>query len=260
MPETEEISKLATILHQNGDKVLNALSKLSLNATLLQKINKEFELFLECDNNKDSNIFQVLANGNPRSQALQDLHFLYDFIQKTVGLKITNNVNLSLLDNKVDISKFKSIKYLEVKKVPVKEIVGLTVLQSQLESVICIKCLSRLEELLAECGGDNSVGFVWSELKEVVISYNNIKVLDTSIAFAPWLQVLDLSHNQLVNVNAIECLPNLKYINLSFNCLSSVPSFSKSARKKLLVLVIKNNYIEDLSGQRMFIKNMHHGV
>ncbi|KAL0271049.1 UNVERIFIED_CONTAM: hypothetical protein PYX00_008281 [Menopon gallinae] len=246
MPETEDISKLASILHQNGDKVLSALSKLSLNATLLQKINKEFELFLESSNDTDK--FQVLPSGNTSSQVLQDLHFLYDFIQKTVGLKITNSANLSLLDNKVDISKFKSIKYLEVKKVPVKEIVGLKVIQSQLESVVCIKCLSRLEELLAECGGDNSVGFVWSELKEAVISYNNIKVLDTSIAFAPWLQVLDLSHNKLVNVQAIECLPNLKYINLSFNCLSSVPSFSKSARKKLLVLVIKNNYIEDLSG------------
>lgn len=244
-----EISKLANILHQNGDKVLNALSKLALNATLLQKINKEFETLFQNGNKDNSSSFQVLATNNSNSQLIQDLQFLHDFFQKTVGLKLTNNANLSLLNNKIDISKFKNIKYLEIKKIPIKEVIGLKVIQSQLESIICIRCLSMLEELLAECGGDNTSGFVWSELKEAVLSYNNIKIVDTSVAFAPWLQVLDLSHNQINDVKAIECLPNLKYINLSFNCLDVIPTFSKSARKKMQVLVMKNNYIEDLTGE-----------
>lgn len=242
-----EISQLANILHKNGDKVLNALSKLSLNAVLLQKLNREFEVFLENLTNSEES-FQVIASTHGNSQILKDLHFLHDFIQKATGLKLTNNTSLPILDNKIDISKFKNIKYLEIKKIPIKEIIGLQSIQSQLQSIICIRCLSSVEDLLSKCGGDNSSGIVWSELAEAVLSFNHITIVDTSIALAPWLRVLDLSHNQITDVKAIECLPNLKYVNLSFNCLSALPTFNKSARKKIELLVIKNNYIEDLSG------------
>ncbi|KAK6631644.1 hypothetical protein RUM44_006173 [Polyplax serrata] len=246
---TSEISQLANILHQDGDKVLNALSKLSLNAILLQKLNKEFDLFLENLTDGEES-FHVVTPTHGNSQLLKDLNFLHDFIQKTVGLKLTHNPSLTLLNQKLDIGKFKSIKYLEIKKIPIKQIIGMKSIQSQLESIVCIRCLLSLEELLRECGGDNSKGFVWSELREAVLSFNNIKAIDTSIAFAPWLQVLDLSHNQITDVKAIECLPNLKYVNLSFNCIDVIPTFNKSARKKIELLVLKNNYIEDLSGIR----------
>lgn len=243
----EEISNLAHVLHENGDRILNGCSKLSVNAALLQKIGVQLASISTEGNFDGKASFEVLSPQHGRSRTVDQLLFLHDFFQKTLGLKLVNSANLLQSNAKIDLSKFKKLKYLELKRVPVKQLIGLKVVQHQVECIVCERGLSALEHLLAECGGDNSTGFVWSELKEAVLSFNEIKIVDSSVAFAPWLQVLDLSHNQIFDVNAIERLPNLKYVNLSYNSLCQIPLFNKSARKRMEVLVLKNNYIEDLN-------------
>lgn len=66
---------------------------------------------------------------------------------------------------------------------------------------------------------------------------------------APWLQIIDLSHNFITSAEELSCLPNLKYVNLGYNKLETVPSFNKAAAHCLQVLVLKNNYIENLNGK-----------
>lgn len=241
----DEISKLAHILHENGDKVLNGASKLSINAALLHDVT--FKLGEIGFVGRGNDPFEVLSPIHGLSRTMDHLQLLHDFFQKTVGLKVENSAKTLRPGDHIDLSKFKKLKYLELKRVPVKQIIGLKLVQHQIECIVCERGMTALEHLLAECGADNSTGFVWSELKEAVLSFNDIKIVDSSVAFAPRLQVLDLSHNQIVDVNAIERLPNLKYVNLSYNSLTVIPMFNNSARKQMQVLVLKNNYIEDLS-------------
>lgn len=242
-----EIANLANVLYENGDKILNGCCKLSMNAALLQNLCVELGNF-STEGVSASNQFEVLSPHHASSVSVDHLQFLHDIFQKTPGLKVVNHANLLPRNKKIDLSKFKKLKYLELKYVPVKQLIGLKQVQYQMECIICERGLSALEHLLAECGGDNSTGFVWSELTEAVLSFNDIKIVDSSVAFAPRLQVLDLSHNQIFDVNAIERLPNLKYVNLSFNSLCDIPVFNRSARKKIEVLILKNNYIESLQG------------
>lgn len=246
------ISNLASLLRENGDKVLNGQSKLCLTVSLLRNLNEAFTVIVE--NEEGCSAFHVINTNDTQVETLNDILFLHDFVQKTVGLKITNSaVTDDSNKGTLDICKFRNLKYLELRRVPVLLLHGIQSVRVQLQSIVCIHCIQRLEDLLLDCGADHSSGFVWSDLREAVFSYNGIDFLDCSLQFAPWLQILDLSHNKISQAEAIDCLPNLKYLNLSYNLLESVPVVNKEACRKLQVLVLKNNYIEDLSGKCVFI-------
>lgn len=246
------VSKLASLLRENGDKVLNGQSKLTLTVSLLRNLNKAFTAFVE--NDEGCSTFHVINTNDIQVEIFNDIQFLHDFVQKTVGLKISNSaVTLESDKGSLDICKFRNLKYLELKRVPVHQLHGIQSVRAQLQSIVCIHCIQRLEDLLLDCGADHSSGFVWSDLREAVFSYNGIDLLDCSLQFAPWLQILDLSHNKITQAEGIDCLPNLKYLNLSYNLLERVPVVNKDACRKLQVLVMRNNYIEDLSGTCDFI-------
>lgn len=101
---------------------------------------------------------------------------------------------------------------------------------------------------IAACGGDAGVGFVWASLRHLVLPHNALKCLDESLELAPWLQILDLSHNMITDAKEISCLSNLRYVNLGYNKLVQVPMFNKAVLHSLQVLVLKNNYIDNLIG------------
>ncbi|KAJ9593403.1 hypothetical protein L9F63_015029, partial [Diploptera punctata] len=242
-----DLSSLASLLRENGDKVINGKSKLSLTVTLLKHLNEAFTVLI--DNSENLNIsLQTTSKNISRDEMYRDTEFLYDFVQKTVSLKLTSSAPNVTTEEMLSVSKFKNIKYLELRKVPVHTLRGIQSIRAQLQSVVCIRSIKRLEDLLLDCGADHSSGFVWSDLREAVFSYNGIELLSRCLEFTPWLQILDLSHNRITCADQIDCLPNLKYLNLSYNLLETIPAIHKDACRKLQVLVIKNNYIENLSG------------
>ncbi|XP_076681070.1 serine/threonine-protein kinase 11-interacting protein isoform X3 [Andrena cerasifolii] len=243
--DVQEIVKLAKLLHQNGDKVLSASGKLSLSTTLLYNLNVAFSLIVDEPEDLESS-FQVCNSS--KFDIFRDLKFLHDFVQKTVGLKVTYCANNPRIP--VDITKFRCLKNLELKKINIELIKGLQGVRGQLESVILAgrKGICTVSQLLASCGRDAGIGFVWGSLKHLALPYNALEQLDTSLELAPWLQIIDLSHNLLTSADELSCLPNLKYVNLGYNKLEAVPTFNKAASHSLRVLVLKNNYMETLSG------------
>ncbi|XP_061933902.1 serine/threonine-protein kinase 11-interacting protein isoform X1 [Apis cerana] len=241
----QEILLLGKLLHQNGDKVLNSVGKLSLSTTLLCNLNSAFSLIVDGSEDLEAS-FQVCNSS--KIDIFRDLKFLHDFIQKTIGLKLIycpNNPNIP-----VDITKFRCLKHLELKKININSVKGLQDVRSQLESIICAgrKGVCTLKQLLANCGGDASIGFIWSSLKHLALPHNSLEQLDISLELVPWLQIIDLSHNLITSADQLSCLPNLKYVNLGYNKLETVPTFNETASHLLQVLVLKNNYIENLNG------------
>ncbi|XP_012140983.2 uncharacterized protein LOC100876018 isoform X1 [Megachile rotundata] len=241
----KEIMELGELLHRNGDKILSASSKLSLSSTLLYNLNEAF--FLIVDEPEDLEASFQVCNSS-KIAIFRDLKFLHDFVQKTVGLKVTycsKSPNVP-----IDITKFRHLKYLELKKINIDSVKGLQGIRGQLETVICTgqKGVCTVKQLLAACGGDAGIGFVWESLKHLALSHNALERLDTSLELAPWLQIIDLSHNFITSAEELSCLPNLKYVNLGYNKLETVPTFNKAALHHLQVLILKNNYIENLNG------------
>ncbi|XP_022910882.2 serine/threonine-protein kinase 11-interacting protein-like isoform X2 [Onthophagus taurus] len=247
LKEAEDLSK---ILKENGDEVLNATSKLCISSGLLRKMNESFKTIFNLNNslNNHNTNFHVLPQDDSMSIIDQflDIHLLYDFVQKTIGLKLFSDNNSNENESEVDISIFRNLKLLEVRKLSLNLLRGLKNLRTQLEYLICIKTMNNLKEVFENCGGDSVQGYVWNELKQVVFSHNGIDDLDASLEFLPQLNSIDLSHNQIQNADYINCLSNLNYLNLSFNCLTSIPNFSGELCTKLQTLIIRNNYIDDI--------------
>lgn len=232
-----EISKLASVLRENGDQVLNGQSKLTLSTTLLTSLNQGFALVVGQRDSMNSS-FQVLNNTNAKVDAFSDLQFLHDFVQRSGSLKLIPNSVGETCSDVVDISKFKNLKLLELYRVNIKSIVGLQSLRGQLQFLICIRSLSALDDVLVCCGADNGPPFVWRELREGVFSHNGLYALDNSLEYTPWLHTLDLSHNNISSVAQLNCLCNLKHLNLNYNKLESVPEFTGQLCNRLQVNII----------------------
>lgn len=142
---TPEIMELVRLLRQNGDKILNASSKLSLSTKLLHSLNEAFSLIVSESEDLDSS-FHVCNSS--KVDIFRDVKFLHDFVQKTVGLKVTHYS--SDVKVTIDISKFRHLKYLELKQISVELLKGLQSVRGQLESIVCAgrKGVSTIYQLL----------------------------------------------------------------------------------------------------------------
>ncbi|XP_015116002.1 serine/threonine-protein kinase 11-interacting protein isoform X2 [Diachasma alloeum] len=245
MPSMQEILELAGLLRKNGDQVLNGTSKLSLSTKLLHNLNDAFSLIVDDSKDLESS-FQVCNSSE--IEVFRDLKFLHDFVQKTISLKVSQTP----IDPKtsIDITKFRHLKYLELQKVCIDLVTGIQGVRGQLESISCTGGggVGSIGRLLTACGGDAGVGFVWASLKRLSLPYNGLGRLDKSLELAPWLQTLDLSHNFISTAGEIDCLPSLKHVNFGYNKLENVPRFNRGTYRTLQTLVLKNNYVETLSG------------
>lgn len=234
--DAEEITQLAFVLRRNGDKVLNGQGKLSLSVSLLNNLNRSFNLITEQQDALSSS-FQVI-NSNTNVEIFSDLRFLHDFLQRSVSLKlILGSNNSDDTQEVVDISIFRNLKFLELHKVRLSSVIGIQHLRARLQMLVCVRNVSSMKEILEECGADKSAGFLWNELKEAVFSHNGICALDSSLEFVPWLHTLDLSHNNIKCAHELNCLSNLKNLNLSYNKLESVPQFNGQICSRLQVRI-----------------------
>ncbi|XP_020810533.1 uncharacterized protein LOC110185865 isoform X1 [Drosophila serrata] len=251
--DPQKITELANLMRQNGDKILSSEFTLTLSGSLLRALNDSFTLIADTEigagagsHSQNQLSFQVVKSINAKSSVFPDLQLLHDFVQKTTLLKLTYFPSELHFEGAIDIAKFRALRRLEVHKINIGQVVGIQPLRGQLQHLICIKSLASVDDIITRCGGDNSNGFVWNELKSADFSYNSLRSVDTALEFAQHLQHLSLRHNKLTSVAAIKWLPHLKTLDISYNCLTHVPQFHMEACKRLQLLNISNNYVEEL--------------
>ncbi|XP_040888609.1 serine/threonine-protein kinase 11-interacting protein isoform X2 [Toxotes jaculatrix] len=240
------VHSLATLLRNDGDLVLDGSSTLTLPAASLQHLTRLFEQHLLSRSQQHG--FLALPSHPADTASLLQLQFLFDVLQKTISLKLINPPEM-ILQSVVKIFPFKSLKYLELKRIPPHCLEGLRGIYSQLEVFICSKSLSSLEELLSLCGGDLSSALPWLELHTLNFSYNSIICLDQSLSLLNVLKTLDLSHNKIQEcAEFLKPLSELEHLNLGYNCLQRAPTLGLSARAKLMTLILRNNELETING------------
>ncbi|XP_011482066.1 serine/threonine-protein kinase 11-interacting protein [Oryzias latipes] len=249
------VHSLATLLRNNGDVVLDGSSTLTLPAASLQQLTRLFEQHLLPRSHQHG--FLALPSHPADTVSLLELQFLFDILQKTVSLKLINPPGVKL-QSPVKIFPFKSLKCLELKRIPPHLLEGLRGVYSQLEVFTCSNSLSSLEELLSLCGGDLSSALPWLELHTLNFSYNAIACLDQSISLLNVLKSLDLSHNKIQECTEfLKPLSELEHLNLGYNCLQRAPTLGPSARSKLLTLILRNNELETINGVEQLSSLQH---
>lgn len=215
---------------------------------LLRSLNDSFSLIIdENELTVPTMTFQVTKPNNSKSNVFRELNFIYDFIQKTLILKLTKFLDDDEDDCQIDISKFRNLTILEIQRVPIQRILGLHRLRSQLQELKAERSLTSVKDLIMSCAGDKSNGFIWNSLKRIDFSYNGLERIDSSLEFTPYLQHLNLSHNKFVSIN-LAWLPNLKVVNLSYNQLTAIPKLNLESHRRLRVLILNDNLIDDVSG------------
>uniref|UniRef100_A0AAQ6AJZ6 Serine/threonine-protein kinase 11-interacting protein n=1 Tax=Amphiprion ocellaris TaxID=80972 RepID=A0AAQ6AJZ6_AMPOC len=246
---------LCYILVHNSDVVLDGSSTLTLPAANLQQLTQLFEHYLLSRSQQHG--FLALPSHPADTDSLLQLQFLFDILQKTISLKLINPPDVRL-QSVLKIFPFKSLKCLELKRIPPHCLEGLRGVYSQLEVFTCSKSLSSLEELLSLCGGDLSSALPWLELHTLNFSYNSIVCLDQSLSLLNVLRSLDLSHNKIQEcAEFLKPLSELKHLNLGYNCLQRAPTLGPSARAKLLTLVLRNNELETINGVEQLSSLQH---
>ncbi|XP_031414171.1 serine/threonine-protein kinase 11-interacting protein isoform X2 [Clupea harengus] len=240
------VHRLATLLRNNGDCVLDGSSTLTLQVSHLQHLTRLFEQHLISRTHQHG--FLALPSHPADTASLLQVQFLFDVLQKTLSMKLVNPPD-SRLQSVVKIFPFKSLKHLELKRIPPHCLEGLRGVYSQLEVFTCSKSLSSLEELLSLCGGDLSSALPWLELHTLNFSYNSISCLDESLSLLNVLKSLDLSHNKIQDcADFLKPLSDLEHLNLAYNNLQRAPQLGLSARVKLSVLILRNNELETING------------
>ncbi|KAG1960310.1 serine/threonine-protein kinase 11-interacting protein [Pimephales promelas] len=240
------VHRLATLLRNNGDSVLDGSSTLTLKVGCLQHLTQLFERHLLSRTHQHG--FLALPSHPADTASLLEVQLLFDMLQKTVSLKLVNPPGVKL-QYAVKIFPFKSLKYLELKRIPPHCLEGLRGVYSQLEVFTCSKGVSSLEELLSLCGGDLSSALPWLELHTLNFSYNSISRLDESLSLLNVLKWLDLSHNKIQDcAEFLKPLTELEHLNLSYNNLQRAPALGLSAQAKLTTLILRNNELETING------------
>lgn len=227
---TTSISQVATLLRPVSKEVFNGKGKLCLSTNYLYKLNGAFEANIT---EETSLSFHIVQTSNSKTNYIRDLQFLLDLIQRTVSLKVVPDVTDEF--NNVDITRFKNIKILEIQKVDIMSVIGLQKIRPQLQELTCCHSINALTDILDKCGSDNSQRYNWNELKRANFCHNNIVELDDSLDSMIMLQSLDLSHNHISKMDFLNQLPNLKYLNISYNKLDKVPRFKGQICSRLQV-------------------------
>lgn len=234
-----QISKLAALLREKSDEVFSEKCKFTLSTKLLIDLNGAINLFPMQRESMSSSFSVFNSSTNVNVEIFRDIQFLHDFVQITGSLKLVQNYFVPSPNNLLEIDKFQNLKLLELCKVRCCNVQGIRSLRGQLQYLSCIRSISELNEILEKCGADNAPGHVWNDLKEIVFSHNSLESLDTSFEFTPWLHTLDLSHNELQDIRPLNCLYNLKNLNLGYNKLTTIPTFNGQICSRLQV----NKYI-----------------
>ncbi|XP_030639233.1 LOW QUALITY PROTEIN: serine/threonine-protein kinase 11-interacting protein [Chanos chanos] len=249
------VHSLATLLRNNGDSVLDGTSTLTLQVSYLQHLTQLFEQHLLSRTHQHG--FLALPSHPADTTSLLQVQFLFDILQKAISVKLINPPG-SRLQSVVTIFPFKSLKRLELKRIPPHCLEGLRGVYSQLEVFTCSRSLTSLEELLSMCGGDLSSALPWLELHTLNFSYNSISCLDESLSLLNVLRSLDLSHNKIQDcAEFLKCLSELEHLNLSYNNLQRAPELGLSARGKLVTLILRNNELETINGVEQLASLRH---
>ncbi|XP_046723866.1 serine/threonine-protein kinase 11-interacting protein isoform X2 [Silurus meridionalis] len=240
------VHNLSTLLRNNGDSVLDGSSTLTLQVACIQHLTHLFEQYLISHPRQYS--FLALPSHPADTTSLLQVQFLFDMLQKTVSLKLVHPPGLRL-QSIVKIYPFKSLKHLELKRIPPHCLQGLCGIYAQLEVFTCSKSLNSLEELLLLCGGDLSTALPWLELHTLNFSYNSISCLDESLRLLNVLKSLDLSHNKIKEcAEFLKPLCELKHLNLSYNNLQRAPELGLNTQARLVTLVLRHNEVENING------------
>lgn len=173
----------------------------------------------------------------------EDLHFIAQYLQGLHYLQITSN-RPNVVDDKGSFSLhfFPSLLFLEIERVKPHLILDYSTISDHLYSLKVSESLNSLEELL---DNDLEQPPLWSNLRALDCSHNNIPCIDASMLKATQVRQLNLSHNLLRDISHLDQCFLLDELNLSYNHLMDLTDINAKLGN-IRVLLLNNNQIKEI--------------
>ncbi|KAL1112719.1 hypothetical protein V6Z11_D02G144200 [Gossypium hirsutum] len=124
---------------------------------------------------------------------------------------------------------------------------GLLELRHTLEKIICHNSTDALRHVFASRIAEVKGCPQWNRLSFVSCACNCLLLMDESLQLLPSVETLDLSRNKFAKVDNLQKCANLKHLDLGFNQLRSISSFSEVCCH-VVKLVLRNNALSTLRG------------
>ncbi|KAK1406530.1 hypothetical protein QVD17_41932 [Tagetes erecta] len=124
---------------------------------------------------------------------------------------------------------------------------GLLELRHTLEKIICHNSTDALRHVFASRIGEIEKCPRWKRLLFVSCAYNGLLLMDDSLRLLPVVETLDLSRNKFSKVDNLWRCSKLKHLDLGFNQLRTITSFSKVSCH-ISKLVLRNNALTTIRG------------
>ncbi|KAI3776402.1 hypothetical protein L1987_46183 [Smallanthus sonchifolius] len=124
---------------------------------------------------------------------------------------------------------------------------GLLELRHTLEKIICHNSTDALRHVFASRIAEIEDSPQWKRLSFVSCAYNGLVLMDDSLRLLPVVETLDLSRNKFAKVDNLWRCSKLKHLDLGFNQLRTIASFSKVSCQ-IVKLVLRNNALTTIRG------------
>ncbi|KAJ8536090.1 hypothetical protein K7X08_034491 [Anisodus acutangulus] len=124
---------------------------------------------------------------------------------------------------------------------------GLLELRHNLEKLICHNSTDALKHVFASRIADIKNSPHWNRLSFISCAQNGLILMDESLQLLPAIETLDLSRNKFAKVDNLRKCTKLKHLDLGFNHLRNVVSFS-GVSSHIVKLVLRNNALTSLHG------------
>ncbi|PHT47376.1 hypothetical protein CQW23_11584 [Capsicum baccatum] len=132
---------------------------------------------------------------------------------------------------------------------------GLLELRHTLEKLICHNSTDALKHVFASRIADIKNSPHWNRLLFISCAHNGLVLMDESLQLLPAVETLDLSRNKFTKVDNLRKCTKLKHLDLGFNQLRNIASFS-GVSCHIVKLVLRNNALTTLRGIEN-LKSLH---
>ncbi|XP_023530675.1 uncharacterized protein LOC111793156 isoform X1 [Cucurbita pepo subsp. pepo] len=244
------LEKLVKFVEEHADPLIEGTSVLKLNPAGLHYVQSRLEALHELESlltGAPVDYLRAYVSDLGDHRALEQLRRI---LRLLTSLKVVSVLPQPLRDpTPLSLLPFGSLKVLELRGCDLSTSAarGLLELRQTLEKIICHNSTDALRHVFASRIVEVKNSAQWSRLSFVSCACNGLVLMDESLQLLPAVETLDLSRNKFAKVDNLRKCVKLKHLDLGFNHLRTVASFTE-VPSNLIKLVLRNNALTTLRG------------
>lgn len=244
------LEKLVKFVEERADPLIEGTLVLKLNPAGLHYVQSRLEALHELESlltGAPVDYLRAYVSDLGDHRALEQLRRI---LRLLTSLKVVSVLPQPLRDpTPLSLLPFGSLKVLELRGCDLSTSAarGLLELRQTLEKIICHNSTDALRHVFASRIVDVKNSPQWNRLSFVSCACNGLVLMDESLQLLPAVETLDLSRNKFAKVDNLRKCVKLKHLDLGFNHLRTVASFTE-VPSHITKLVLRNNALTTLRG------------